>query len=272
MRMFSRKVKECKKPIEKRSIQEIIESVAHVDPMNKDSIISDMSLFNRLKKFPKTNKGLLNDYSDERYWSNPNNQTSFEHGHLSHQDFIDWANGTGIAVRGETQEQKDKYMRYAHAYDKLDLSVFIYAEHLHLIDADSKFKINYNRYNNSRRATTVIDLGIKRESAKVIKDMFSSFVQSVLNEIKYKYQWDKDYDISKYSREISDYMHAVSTTLAYSGHGYFDACNTPTELENLSWSKDLVFAKAYSLYLEETDPGLVDTIIWCQQNRYKIKS
>jgi hypothetical protein len=37
-------------------------------------------------------------------------------------------------------------------------------------------------------------------------------------------------------------------------------CNTPTEIENLSWSRDLVWAKAYSIYLEEIDPGIVECI------------
>ena len=260
MGIFKHKVKACDKPIEERSIPELIETVKHVDPMNKDSIIKDWNANKLARKFPKQNKGML---SDGRYWVNPNNQTSFEHGHFTRQDFIDWANGTGAAVRGETQEQKDKYMRYAIAHDKLDLSIFTYSEKLWMLDSSSNCTYGHNHMQNPY--INNINLSNDRESATVIKETFNTLIQPLLSNIK-----DDINNLSVISSKHSTYMDGVCHTLAISGHGYWDACNTPCELENLSWSKDLVFAKAYSLYLEEEYPGLVECIIWCDTNRFKL--
>ena len=130
-----RKVKKINKPIEKRSIPELIESVSHVNPMNSESIISDWENDVISRKFPKFNQGNL---TNQTYWLNPNNQSCFNYGNFTHQDFIDWANGTGVVVKGNTQEQKDKFMRYEKAHSSLDLSIFIYAEHLWKLESDSK--------------------------------------------------------------------------------------------------------------------------------------
>jgi hypothetical protein len=265
-----RKVKACDKPIEERTVPELIETIPHVNPMNSDSIIKAWNDYETSRRFPKFNKGSLGDQS---FWMNPHNQTSFEYGQLTHQDFIDWANGTGKAVRGETQEQKDRYMRYAKAHTELDLGVFIYAEYLWMIDSDSKTQWRH-RYQHSAYKNP-INLSNRRDSQRVIKETFSALVQPLLRDIKDHADWNKGRCtewVRKLSNKHRDYMNAVCTVLAMGGHGYYDACNTPTEIENLSWSKDLVWAKAYSLYLEEIDPGIVECIQWCQENRHKLKS
>lgn len=253
----------CNKPVDEMSIPEIIDSFAHVDPINSKSIVNEWNLDVIARKFPKFNKG---QNSKSTYWMNPNNQTSFVHGSLSHQDFIDWANGTGIAVRGNTQEEKDKYMRYADAYNKYDLSIFIYIKHLHLLDPEFKVELNYHSiYGNDRSAKKPIDAGLTRNSNDVIREMLSSYIRPSLRDIKDAVEWKRD--ISSISRRIDDYIGAVCETLAKCGHGYFGACNTPTELCNLAWAKDLVFAKAYSIYLEEIDPGIIECIQWCEANQ-----
>jgi hypothetical protein len=256
-----RKLKVVDKPIEDRTIPELIESVQHVNPMNSDSIIQQWNEFESARKFPKRNLGLL---TNETFWLNPNEQTAFEYGNVTHQDFIDWANGTGIIVRGETQDQKDKFMRYAKAMTQYDLSLSIYAGHLWKLDDDSPTVIDYGRYrkNGARKS---INLSKRRDSKDVIREMLSTFVQPSLRDIKDCIEWGRD--LRDISRKNKDFMYAVCQTLAKGGHGYFDACNTPTEIDNLSWSVDLVFAKAYSLYVEELDPGIVECVEWCQSNR-----
>ena len=41
----------------------------------------------------------------------------------------------------------------------------------------------------------------------------------------------------------------VTSTLCLMGYGRMGASNTPENLNNLSWVRDLVFAKAYHIYL-----------------------
>jgi hypothetical protein len=262
MGIFKRKVNACDKPIEERSIPELIESVKHINPMNSKGIIEDWNNNAITRKFQQNNKDIPDNC---QYWMNPNNQTSFIHGHLSHQDFIDWANGTGVAVRGETQEQKDKYMRYAVAHDKLHLSIFTYSKTLWMLDSSSNCIYGHNHMQNPY--INNINLSNNRESAAVIKETFNTLIQPLLSNIK-----DNINNLSVIFSRHSSYMDGVCHTLAISGHGYWDARNTPCELENLSWSKDLVFAKAYSLYLEEEYPGLIECITWCDTNKFKLKA
>jgi hypothetical protein len=269
MGIFNRTLTLFKKPIEKRSIPELIETIAHIDPMNSDGIKEDCEFHKLAKKFPVIFGGSI---GDNRVWMNPNNQTSFESGWLEHQDFIDWANGTGKVVRGETQEQKDKFMRYARAQNELDSYSFMYIKYLNLIDSESKAKLRWKHH--STPYTKALNLSKRRDSAEVIKEVFSTLVPRLLVDIKEQAEWRKhDPDwVGKLRCKHTEYMHAVCDTLTIGGHGYFEACNTPCEIENLSWSRDLVWSKAYCMYLEEIDPGLIDCIKWCDDNRHKIKA
>jgi hypothetical protein len=266
MGIFKRIVKTIDKPIEARTIPELIETVPHVNPINSESIINQWYTYETAFKHPFQNKGILHD---QTYWVNPNNQTSFNSHNMTHKDFIDWANGTGIVVRGNTQCEKDKFMRYAKAYNNVDMLIFIYAKYLYMIDDDSKTKINYGRL-SSKAAINPINMSNRRDSRIIIKLMLESLVRPLLRDIKDTIKWrdGEPNPLLNLKHTHRTYMEAVTRTLATGGHGYFDACNTPCELENLSWSKDLVFAKAYSIYLEEIDPGLVETIIWCQRNEH----
>jgi len=270
-----RKLKVIDKPIEERTIPEIIESVEHVNPMNKSGIIEEWHLRNTSRKFPKQMKGKLID--DGTHWVNQNQQGHFNSGHYSHQDFVDWANGTGRVIKGKTQEQKDKFMRGAAANRKHDLGLQIYIKHLWMIDSESKTKWN-PKYRQSNYSNP-INLSNRRESSDVIKAVFSEMVQSLYRDIKDRWEWDGRYCETDEERRNHDwlsnlksnhreYMHGVCHILSVGGHGYYDACNTPCELENLSWSRDLPFAKAYALFLEDIDPGLVECMTWCADNYY----
>ncbi len=270
-----RKVKVIDKPVEERTIPEIIESVEHVNPMNKDSVIKSWNERKKSKIFPKHMKGIASDM--DSYWVNQNQQGHFNSANLSHQDFIDWANGTGRAVKGKTQEHKDKFMRGAYANMKHDLGLQIYIDHLWMIDSESKTKWN-PRYRHSNYSNP-INLSGRRDSAQVIKEVLSQIVQRLYRDIKDRWEWDGRYFEDDEERRGRDwlrtlksnhreYMHGICHTLAIGGHGYYDACNTPCELENLAWSKDLPFAKAYALFLEDIDPGLVECMQWCSKNYY----
>jgi len=268
----SRTLKVINKPIKERTIPELIQSVAHVNPMNSEGIIQDWKALGVARKFPKMSRGLL--FNGDTYWMNPNQQECFDSAHLTHLDFIDWANGTGRVVRGKTQEQKDKFMRVAISYQKQDYSASIYLAHLWMIDSETKVKwapkYRRNQYSNP------INLSSRKESIGVIKELFSQLVQPLLNDIRDSYDLNgrhhPELDHCDVFRNVSqrhrEYMNGVCRVLAIGGHGYYDACNTPCDLENLSWSKDLVFAKAYSIFLEEIDPGIIECMNWVRKNRY----
>lgn len=260
MSIFRRKVKPSKKPIDKRSIVEILETVTHCSAINKNTIVEYESSLP--KKILPQNSGILKD----GVWLNPSNQTAFNYGNFTKEEFIEWAKGTGPIVKGESQEIKDRFMRYAKAYNELDLNIFIYAKYLWMIDEDSETEINYGRY-SGRTVKKPINMSRRQESHDVIKKVLSYYVRPVYRDIKDAIEWGRG--IEDVSKKTKDFMYAALKTVALSGHGYYEACNTPTELENLSWSCDLVFAKAYSMYLEEIDPGIVDCIIWCQKNSHK---
>jgi hypothetical protein len=271
-----RKVKIIDKPIEERTIPEIIESVEHVNPMNKDSILERYNERSSSKVFPKHMKGILSD--TDSYLVNQNQQGHFNSGHYDHKDFVDWARGTGRVVKGKTQEDKDKFMRCAKAENELDLSVQIYIDKLWMIDSESKVKWNHKwrgaAYKNP------INLSNRKDSTRVIKEVFSQLVKPLYNDIKDAYEWHgqrlddngnppSHHDwLKNLQQKHREYMNGVCHILAIGGHGYYEACNYPCELENLAWSKDLPFAKAYSLFVDEIDPGVIECIQWCNANRH----
>jgi len=270
-----RKVVVIDKPIWERTVPELIKSISHVNPMNAESIISDWDNGVIARKFPKFNQGNI---QLQTYWLNPHNQSCFNYGNYTHQDFIDWANGTGKIVMGKTQEDKDKFMRCAKAKAELDLSVQIYIDKLWMLDSESKVKWQHKwrgaAYKNP------INLSNRKDSTQVIKEVFSQLVKPLYNDIKDAYEWHgqrlddngnppSHHDwLKNLQQRHREYMNGVCHILAIGGHGYYEACNTPCELENLAWSKDLPFAKAYSLFVDEIDPGVIECMTWCRENKY----
>jgi hypothetical protein len=252
MGIFSKLVKPSNKPIEKRSIKELIDSVKHVNPMNVGTIIKSV------------------DEKNDRHWLNPNDQTCFNFGWFTHQDFIDWANGTGVIVKGKTQEEKDKFMKYAKAYQELDISIFIYEEYLDLLNtkeiihAKSSYRSDYVKdFRKSTELEKITDLlsNKAREIKSTLENRISyrKLTQPELVDIS---------DIVKTTRdEYSKLSQEMCWTLGALGIGYYGACNTPCKIENLAWSQDLPFAVAYKEVLEESGYDLPD-FKWVMEHRY----
>jgi len=258
----NRKKKASDKAIEDRSILELIETVAHVNPMNHQSI-----------------KEILKDpREDGRVWLNPNQQACFNSGWFVHQDFIDWANGTGVIVKGGTQEEKDKFMKYARAYEELDFHLFAYSEYFHLLDPSIELRVDH-RY--SERSPNQI-LKIKgRTDAEIITDILSNYIKEIkstladrMRYVRYTnsidgHDFESEKDVaSKIRRKYNDELRSVCWTVNLMGFGYHEACNTPCEIRNMAWSLDLPFAVAYYEWLKEDGYDLPD-FKFVNDNRYK---
>lgn len=249
MGLFTRKTKKSKRPIEKQSIPELMDSVKWINPMNKSSILKALE------------KG------DEKVWMNPNNQDCFNAGWFTLDDFRDWARGTGIIVKGDTQEAKDKVMHYAKSYYELDMSIFIYSEYLDELEPEILHGKSDSRYGTSKYFQ---DLSKEKDSVKVIKKLLGNHMREIKEKLDSKIRQErtrakfidsepniKDI-ISDINRESRDRVYFICHTLSVLGHGYFGACNTPENIENLSWAMDLPFAIAYRDWLIEDGYELPD--------------
>jgi hypothetical protein len=252
MGIFSRLVKQSNKPIEKRSIVELIETVPHVNPMNQSTIRESVKEGN------------------DKHWLNPNNQTCFNSGWFTHQDFIDWANGTGPIVKGNTQDEKDKFMKYAKAYTELDLSIFIYEEYLDLLDTN----VILHGKSNHGDSKYFQDLS-KKPAEETIRLFLSNMAREIKDELITKIGYERYCNptvdiksiIEEKRRKYNDISFNTCWTLSILGKGYFAACNAPSKIENLAWSHDLPFAVAYKEFLEEDGYELPD-FKWVKDNRY----
>lgn len=210
----------------KTSITSIINSFDHCSVINSKTIMD------------------ADSNGEKSVWLNPNNQKCFNYGNFELQDFIDWSNGTGKIVKGETQDEKDKFMEYAEARKTLDSSLFIYFDYLDLIDdtkltAPSTLNQNFDWINRDN------------DDMSIVKSLLSSFVPELVRELSYM----KVEDVKKQHQAG---FWPISKSLSLLGYTYIGASNTPTEIRNISWAWNLVFAKAYYLHLLESDVKIPD--------------
>ena len=102
-----------------------------------------------------------------------------------------------------------------------------------------------------------------RTSEQIITDILSNWVSDIKNTIKSKLEHEryvcvlekresKEKEILKeIENDYHDKIWGCIHTLALLGHGFFNASNTPKQIDNLSWSRDLPFAVAYYEFLKE---------------------
>jgi len=212
-------------------LQEALKAVPVCRPMND------------LKEAPRgTNGGVA-------MWLNPNNQKCFNFGWFGYPDFYDWAQGKGNIVKGKTDEEKKKFWDVAVFEIEHDMAWAIgyNKKYFDLID-DSyrpKFKKGYSFY-------TYIDkpLKIKKENEKeIIAKMFGYVCRDY---------GDTSFELTSTShvlRRMRDELTGVKETLFNLGIGYYGACNTPEEIENLSWISDICEYKAiYLTYVKNNIP------------------
>jgi len=251
------KSKSRKKSIEKMSFIELIEHIPHVNPMNKQSIINSIM------------KGI------DEVFLNPNNQTCFNFGYFTRQDFIDWANGTGRIVKGHTQEDKDRFMKYAIEYDKLHWTLFSYFEYIELINSNVILVPKSSTLSSNK---WFIDVRKESEDQAInllLSDMARDLKDSIKSIISYeKYKADLENREPDFSKQIEELYiehdrasRSICRTMSLLGYGYFGACNISGDIKNLAWSKDLAFTRAYYDALIEIEYDLPD-IKWVHENRF----
>ena len=221
------------------------------------------SVLDYLKEHPICNpmNDPENDVKDPRdpnlkVWINPHNQTCFNSAWCSPKDLQDWMMGTGIMVKGKNPTQKKKFWKYA-VLEAEDNNHIMWSILYHYKDFE-KFSTDFNPHNHKgwgmetqirkpikMRANPLRDsLEEKIRQEKIIIDMFAPFVDEIYRELEYR-EWQNIRH--SYDKEF----YGVKRTLYCLGVGYFGACNTPEEIENLSWVTDIVYAKAYYKHMVE---------------------
>jgi len=234
--MFNIFKKKKEKAVDEMSIKEILENYPHCKAMNLHP--------NKM------------DGTEDDVWLNPHNQQCFNYGNFKVEDFRNWAKGTGKIVKGGIQSEKDKVMYYAKMYNKLDYRLFMYYEYFHLLKGQKKvngetthsyyFKVK-NPLRKNQLAAIYYNHAVDVQHELKYLD---SYKDSYLDE---KSDWYKSYKDS-FERSKGKMRYEIFgqlRTLYLLGSGYYGASNTPTDLQNLSWARDLIWAYGYYLHLTE---------------------
>jgi len=163
-------------------------------------------------------------------WLNPNNQFCFNFGWFEYQDFVDWTNGTGKIIKGNTQKEKDDfwYLAEFNAKDKNYLSSAI------LYDLKFFDMINENfSY-------------AEEEILKIKKDNHDIIIGNVFGRI---IRWYMDsYDFDKSKEKLNSELTGAGLSLTALGVGQYGACNI-YQYGNISWFIELAMSKAKYLNL-----------------------
>jgi hypothetical protein len=227
------------------------------------------SVFDELKEHPicKCNYDPGKDIKDPRdpdfrVWINPQCNFSFKSGWCSESDLRDWMAGTGFIVKGNTQEEKKKYWDYA-VFESGDTE---YSRWLikYTWKWFDEFTSDFNPHKGGVGLVSMIEdpikipnirtrdykLNIQRQE-RIIIDMFAPFISEIVSDLEYS-EW------SMVRRRYQENFYGMKRALYSLGVGYLGACNTPTEISNLSWVTDIVFAKALYQHLQNTGVPLPD--------------
>jgi hypothetical protein len=189
-------------------------------------------------------------------WLNPNNQTSFNSGWFEKQDFLDWLEGKGKIVKGNTEEEKLKFWNFAKFVHENENGWSVYFNYKYfdlVLDYDVIAK--FGQFNKN-------SLTIKtKNKEEIIGKILGSFLPNIKNDFKYR----KFIDVIK---EYRDILYGAKKALYILGCGYFSASNTPCQVKNLNWFSDVVISKAYYQYLLEEGIVMPD-FNFVNENRYK---
>lgn len=189
------------------------------------------------------------DNGEKRAYMNPDNQLCFNFGWFTKEDFENWVNGTGDIIKGNTQEEKDKFLYYA----KLDGQYqgfyrFIY---------DTKYFDLINESYNPKHKSFCLEshietpLKITKSNHKEIIGNLFGYVCSYYVDLfatQYLREPTKIYDSHSY-KTMRDELWGVKWACYNFGLGYFGASNTPCQIENLNWFADLTISKSQYLAL-----------------------
>jgi hypothetical protein len=194
--------------------------------------------------------------NDGRAWLNPSDQQSFNSGWFEKQDFLDWLEGKGKIVKGKTNKEKLLFWNHAKFLKEYNHGWMIACNYNYFnLVADYNPNSGFEKYNEN---PLVIKTKNKEE---IISKVLSSFKNYIKEDFKYR----KFEDVQK---EYKDVFYGAKKTLIMLGCGYFGACNTPCQVENLSWFGDVVITKAYYEHL------LIEGVVmpdfdFVRENKYK---
>lgn len=199
-----------------------------------------------------------------RMWLNPNNQTYFKSGWFTYQDFYDWMEGRGNIVKGNTDEEKKKFWDVAVFEKEHDMAwAFGYhKKHFDLIDD--------TYYTESKRGYGMTLNRYPKSPLKITRTNHGEIISKVMGDIC---RWYGDTSVelkinSHAYTKMDAELQGVKTTLYALGVGYYGACNTPEEIENLSWIADICKYKAAYLYFIKNNIPVPD-FDFVYENRYK---
>jgi hypothetical protein len=187
-----------------------------------------------------------------KLWLNPRNQKCFNFGYFEYQDYYDWIQGKGKIIKGSTPEEQQKFWEVAvfeHEHD-MSWAIGYYKKYFHLIDetyrTEIKKGLGYWTYPQS--------------SLKIKKDNHAEIIGKVFGNVC---RWYGDTTVeptssSHFRKRMHDELCGVKETLFAMGVGYYGACNSPEDPENLSWMADLCEYKATYLYFINNEIELPD--------------
>jgi hypothetical protein len=180
---------------------------------------------------------------------NPNNQKCFNFGWFEYQDYYDWLEGKGKIVKGKTDEEKKKFWDVAVFENENDYAWAFgyYKKHFGLIDETYRTQIQ-----NGLGYWT-----FSKKPLKITKDNHKEIIAKVFGNVC-RYYGDtcvKPENGSHMRKMMHDELVGVKETLFALGIGYYGACNTPEEPENLAWIADICeYKSAYLYYINNKIP------------------
>jgi hypothetical protein len=204
--------------------------------MKRKNTAKEGSLMYRLNEHPICSVLYDLEFKEGRAWLNPNDQMCFHSGHYEEQDFEDWMNGVGKIVKGRDAEEKAIVWEYAKFMKEYN--------HAHSISYNYKFfhLITDSNPNLSTHNYSILDYN-GENAMEIISRMYGTFVGEISRDFN-----NREYDSVR--REYQDTLWGVKKTLMMFGIGYLASSNTPQDILNHSWISDVVFSKAYYLYLK----------------------
>lgn len=155
---------------------------------------------------------------------NPCIQEAHNIGRFTHEDVLEWVNGTGPIVKGDTLSEKEQYSLLVD--NLLDEKCGYHA----LRGKKWNSLLDYNVLNPAIDLSDIYHTSL----SAIIKSIFS-YHASIISS---KFEHESDQEIQEEWLNVS---YGIIGTLKAMGIGYYGASNTPEELENLIWIRDVTY-------------------------------
>ncbi len=207
--------------------------------LNKNKIEKIVSKNSLCKPMNDLTKNSKDSNGNIVYWLNPDDQTCFNYGWFTEQDFLDWTNGIGKIIKGKTIEEKQKFWDLAQFKNKYcyGWAIGYYQKYYYMIDEN--YHTEYDRRSGNKNPLKINS----KNHVEIISKCFGS-VTRWYSDIYLEYN-------SYHNTQIEAEITGIKATLFDFGVGYFGACNTPEEPENLNWICDIAKYKSQYLYLQK---------------------